>query len=134
MSSKVVNKITYELVAHFKWWRYFHNHNNLHLIPQTSEITGWFHTAYVRWLEFRVDYIAPLIQSLSTFCILLFLIQSVDRMVLCLGCFWIKLKKIKPVIAGDSLNSHDLEGSNDGYPMVLVQIPMCNEKEVTPFS
>ncbi|KAG5137360.1 hypothetical protein JHK82_022091 [Glycine max] len=123
--------LSFELVAHFKGWRYFHNHNNLHLIPQTSEITGWFHTAYVRWLEFRVDYIAPLIQSLSTFCILLFLIQSVDRMVLCLGCFWIKFNKIKPVVIdGDSLNSHDLEGSNDGYPMVLVQIPMCNEKEV----
>ncbi|KAK7372149.1 hypothetical protein VNO80_05519 [Phaseolus coccineus] len=118
----------FELVAHFKGWHYFHNHN-LHL-PQTSEITGWFHTAYVRWLEFRADYVAPPMQSLSTFCIILFLIQSVDRILLCLGCFWIKFRKIKPLIDGDPLNSHDLEGSNQGYPMVLVQIPMCNEKEV----
>jgi len=124
--------LSFELVAHFKGWHYFHNHN-LHL-PQTSEITGWFHTAYVRWLEFRADYVAPPIQSLSRFCIVLFLIQSVDRILLCLGCFWIKFRKIKPAIDGDPLNSHDLEGSNQGYPMVLVQIPMCNEKEVTPFS
>ncbi|KAK7293962.1 hypothetical protein RJT34_16845 [Clitoria ternatea] len=121
--------LSFELVAHFKGWHYFHNHN-LH-IPQTSEIKGWFHTAYVRWLEFRADYIAPPIQSLSSFCMLLFLIQSLDRILLCLGCFWIKFKKIKPIIHEDSsLNYDDLEGSNDGYPMVLVQIPMCNEKEV----
>lgn len=124
--------LSFELVAHFKGWHYFHN-NNLH-IPQTWEIKGWFHTVYVKWLELRAGYIAPPIQSLSNFCILLFLIQSLDRMVLCLGCFWIKYRKIKPVIHGDILKSHDLEGPNHEYPMVLVQIPMCNEKEVTVFS
>ncbi|XP_004507535.1 probable xyloglucan glycosyltransferase 5 [Cicer arietinum] len=123
--------LSFELVAHFKGLNlnYFnHNHSNFH-VPQTWEIKGMFHEAYVKWLEFRVDYIAPLIQSLSNFCILLFLIQSVDRMVLCLGCFWIKFKKIKPMIV-DGDGEDDLEGSNYGYPMVLVQIPMCNEKEV----
>ena len=30
-------------------------------------------------------------------CVVLFLIQSADRLVLCLGCLWIKLKGIKPV-------------------------------------
>lgn len=127
--------LSFEVVAHFKGWHYFQG-SNLH-IPQTSEIKGWFHNAYARWLELRADYIAPPIQSLSTFCIVLFLIQSVDRMLLCLGCFWIKLKKIKPRIEGDDplkLDDLELEGSNCGYPMVLVQIPMCNEKEVTVFS
>lgn len=119
--------LTFELVAHFNGWHYFQQHNSLH-IPQTLEIKGWFHTVYVGWLEFRADYIAPIIQSLSAFCIILFLIQSVDRMILSLGCFWIKYKKIKPLIG------EDLEGSKDGYPMVLVQIPMCNEKEVTVLS
>ncbi|KAI4355889.1 hypothetical protein L6164_004618 [Bauhinia variegata] len=117
--------LSFEVVAHFNG---FQNHN-LH-IPRTLEIKGWFHTAYVTWLEFRADYIAPLIQSLSTFCVVLFLIQSADRMLLCLGCFWIKLKKIKPRIEGDPFKSDDLEGSHCIYPMVLVQIPMCNEREV----
>lgn len=121
--------LSFEVVAHFKGWHY----HNLH-IPQTLEIKGWFHMAYVKWLEFRADYIAPPIQYLSTFCILLFLIQSVDRMLLCLGCFWIKFNKIKPMVEGDTLNLNSddlaLEASNYGYPMVLVQIPMCNEKEV----
>ncbi|KAF7843140.1 putative xyloglucan glycosyltransferase 5 [Senna tora] len=121
--------LSFEVVAHLRGWHYFQNHN-LH-IPQTLEIKGWFHTVYVLWLEFRADKIAPLIQSLSTFCIILFLIQSVDRMVLCLGCFWIKFKKIKPRIeGGNPFKSQDLEASNYTYPMVLVQIPMCNEREV----
>ncbi|XP_052183127.1 probable xyloglucan glycosyltransferase 5 [Diospyros lotus] len=120
--------LAFELVAHFKGWHYFKNHN-LH-IPQTSEIQGWLHYMYLVWLEFRAGYIAPPIHALSSFCVVLFLIQSMDRLILCLGCFWIKYKKIKPQISGDPLKSDDLEGSGFNYPMVLVQIPMCNEKEV----
>ncbi|KAL1319737.1 hypothetical protein HN51_064509 [Arachis hypogaea] len=122
--------LSFELLAHFKGWRYFQGHNsNLH-IPRTSEIKGFFHNAYVSWLEFRAAYIAPPIQSLSTFCVVLFLIQSLDRMLLCFGCFWIKLKKIRPNLQGDLDLDLELEGSNSEYPMVLVQIPMCNEREV----
>ncbi|KAH7858930.1 hypothetical protein Vadar_029501 [Vaccinium darrowii] len=118
----------FEVFAHFNGWHYFQN-DNLH-IPQTWEIQGWLHNLYFGWLGFRADYIAPPIQSVSNLCVVLFLIQSADRLILCLGCFWIKYKKIKPQIQGDPFNSEDLEGSGYEYPMVLVQIPMCNEKEV----
>ncbi|KAA8540177.1 hypothetical protein F0562_024260 [Nyssa sinensis] len=120
--------LAFEVVAHYKGWHYFQNHN-LH-IPQTLEIRGWLHTVYVAWLEFRANYIATAIQAVSNFCVALFLIQSADRLILCLGCFWIKYKKIKPRIEGDPFKSDDLEGSGCNYPMVLVQIPMCNEREV----
>lgn len=119
--------LAFEVVAYLKGWHYFQN-NNLH-IPQTSEIRGWLQICYLAWLAFRADYIAPMIQALSTFCVALFMIQSTDRMLLCLGCFWIKYKKIKPRVEGDPFKSEDLEGSSN-YPMVLVQIPMCNEREV----
>ncbi|XP_059595727.1 probable xyloglucan glycosyltransferase 5 isoform X2 [Vitis vinifera] len=122
--------LAFEVFAHFNGWHYFHNHG-LH-IPQTLEIKGWLHAIYVAWLEFRADYIAPSIQVLSSFCVALFLIQSADRMLLCLGCFWIKYKKIKPRIEGDPFKSDDLEGLGYDYPMVLVQIPMCNEREDNP--
>ncbi|KAG5252236.1 xyloglucan glycosyltransferase [Salix suchowensis] len=56
----------------------------------------------------------------------LFLIQSVDRVVLMLGCFWIKFRKLRPVAAVEYDGSENVED----YPMVLVQIPMCNEREV----
>uniref|UniRef100_A0A2N9EKI9 Glycosyltransferase 2-like domain-containing protein n=1 Tax=Fagus sylvatica TaxID=28930 RepID=A0A2N9EKI9_FAGSY len=122
--------LAFEVVAYLHGWHYFNN-PSLH-IPRTSDLQGVLHMVYVAWLAFRADYIAPPIQALSKFCVVLFLIQSVDRMILCLGCLWIKYKKIKPRFEGDPFKSDDVEGSGSGYeyPMVLVQIPMCNEKEV----
>lgn len=102
---------------------------SLHYSPRTWEL---FHVVYVGWLTFRADYIAPFIHTLSKFCVVLFLIQSVDRMVLCFGCFWIRYKRIQPKLKGDDAFGIDdiEEGSTASYPMVLVQIPMCNEREV----
>ena len=107
-----------EVVAHFKKW-------NLQMI-QPWEVHGLVQSSYMAWLSFRVDYISPFVMLLSKFCVVLFLIQSLDRLVLCLGCFWIKFKKLKPTIEGEA---YDIEDSSS-FPMVLVQIPMCNEREV----
>lgn len=50
-------------------------------------------------------------------------------MVLVLGCFWIKFRGVKPLAEIDY--SSDVENLNaEYYPMVLLQIPMCNEREV----
>ncbi|KAB2077648.1 hypothetical protein ES319_A06G113200v1 [Gossypium barbadense] len=117
-----------EVVAYFKGWHCFQN-PSLH-IPSDDDIQGLLHLVYVTWLPFRADYIAPLIQALSKFCIALFLVQSEDRFMLSLGCFWIKYKKIKPKIEGDPFESVDVEECSYEYPMGLVQIPMCNEREV----
>ncbi|WRX22506.1 Glycosyltransferase 2-like - like 2 [Theobroma cacao] len=107
-----------EIVAHLKKW-------NLNMI-QPWEVQGLVQWSYMAWLSFRVDYIAPLVLTMSKFCTVLFLIQSLDRLFLCLGCFWIKYKKLKPRIEGEAYDMED--GSS--FPMVLVQIPMCNEREV----
>ncbi|KAJ8750107.1 hypothetical protein K2173_014022 [Erythroxylum novogranatense] len=107
-----------EIIAHFEQW-------NLHLL-QPLEVQGLLQWSYMVWLSFRLDYIAPLVTKLSKFCIVLFLIQSLDRLVLCLGCFWIKYKKLKPTVSDEA---YDIEDPSS-FPMVLVQIPMCNEKEV----
>ncbi|KAK6256513.1 hypothetical protein SCA6_017818 [Theobroma cacao] len=107
-----------EIVAHLKKW-------NLNMI-QPWEVQGLVQWSYMAWLSFRVDYIAPLVLTMSKFCTVLFLIQSLDRLILCLGCFWIKYKKLKPRIEGEAYDMED--GSS--FPMVLVQIPMCNEREV----
>lgn len=111
-----------EVVAYFQKW-------NLNLI-QPWEVQGLVQWSYMAWLSFRVDYIAPLVITLSNFCVVLFLIQSLDRFILCIGCFWIKYKNLKPKIDGAA---YDVEDSAS-FPMVLVQIPMCNEREVTETS
>ncbi|WCJ20921.1 Cellulose-synthase-like C4 [Euphorbia peplus] len=107
-----------EVIAHFKNW-------NLNVLSP-FEIQGFVHWFYMACYSFRVDYLAPLLIMLSNFCTVLFLIQSLDRFVLCLGCFWIKYKKLKPEINGEG---YDVEDPST-FPMVLVQIPMCNEREV----
>ncbi|KAM0071200.1 putative xyloglucan 6-xylosyltransferase [Helianthus debilis subsp. tardiflorus] len=96
------------------------------------ELLAYFRVAdlveyvYAHWIEIRGSYLAPVLQSLTNVCVLLFLVQSVDRLVLVLGCFWIKFRRIKPVAAFEYCSSSDVED----YPMVLLQIPMCNEREV----
>ncbi|KAL2500017.1 Xyloglucan glycosyltransferase 4 [Abeliophyllum distichum] len=108
-----------EIIAYFKKW-------DLSLVHNPWEVQNLVQWSYMAWLSLRVDYIAPLIMTLSKSCIVLFMIQSLDRLVQCLGCFWIKYKKLKPVIEGEP---YDIEDGSS-YPMVLVQIPMCNEREV----
>ncbi|ERN07203.1 hypothetical protein AMTRI_Chr12g274120 [Amborella trichopoda] len=119
--------LVFEVVAHLNGWHF--QRPNLH-VPRPSEIEGLLHWVYLSWLDFRADYIAPPIQALSNFCVILFLIQSVDRVILCIGCFWIKYKKIKPTFEGEPFKLEDSEQPGSEYPMVLVQIPMCNEMEV----
>lgn len=92
-------------------------------------VRGMFDWVYTKWVLIRVGYLAPPLQFLASSCIVLFMVQSLDRLILCLGCFWIRFKKIKPV---PKEGAFDPESGETGYfPMVLVQIPMCNEKEVT---
>ncbi|CAI9266374.1 unnamed protein product [Lactuca saligna] len=122
----------FEVAAYYKGWHF--SAPDLHLqylytLTNPFAFKGFFDSIYSRWVLFRVEYLAPPLQFLANACIYLFLIQSLDRLVLCLGCFWIRFKKIKPV---PKQTLPDLEsGDNDGFfPMVLVQIPMCNEREV----
>lgn len=93
------------------------------------------HAAYVGWLEFRGRCIAPVVQYLSTFCVVLFIVQSVDRLILCMGCAYIRMKNIRPEInGGDPFSTDYPKREPYDYPMVLVQIPMCNEREVLSIS
>uniref|UniRef100_A0A0D9WV43 Glycosyltransferase 2-like domain-containing protein n=1 Tax=Leersia perrieri TaxID=77586 RepID=A0A0D9WV43_9ORYZ len=87
---------------------------------------GSFHAS---WVRFRAAYVAPPLQLLADACVVLFLVQSADRLVQTLGCLYIHLNRISP---GSPSPLPDIENPLAGnyVPMVLVQIPMCNEKEV----
>uniref|UniRef100_A0A5B7ANI8 Glycosyltransferase 2-like domain-containing protein n=1 Tax=Davidia involucrata TaxID=16924 RepID=A0A5B7ANI8_DAVIN len=121
----------FEVAAYYKGWHFGTPNLQLHdlyILTNSLAVKGAFESLYSRWVLIRVEYLAPPLQFLTNACILLFLVQSLDRLVLCLGCLWIRLKKIKPVTKQGAV---DLEsGENGFFPMVLVQIPMCNEKEV----
>ncbi|KAJ0632112.1 putative glycosyltransferase [Helianthus annuus] len=110
-----------EFIAYYQKW----DLNFIHEFNPTTNVMGLLHWSYMGWISFRAEYVAPGIMMLSQFCVVLFMIQSLDRFILGIGCFWIKFKKIKPTID----DSYDVEDA-DSFPMVLVQIPMCNEREV----
>ncbi|CAL5076994.1 unnamed protein product [Urochloa decumbens] len=96
------------------------------LAAPAAAALGALHAA---WVRFRAAYVAPPLQLLADACVALFLVQSADRLVQSLGCFYIHLKRLKPSPVSPALP--DAEDPGAGYyPMVLVQIPMCNEKEV----
>ncbi|KAF8404833.1 hypothetical protein HHK36_009722 [Tetracentron sinense] len=122
----------FEVVAYFKGWHFGAPHLQLqYLFSSPLVFRGIFDWVYSRWVLVRVEYLAPPLQFLANVCIVLFLIQSVDRLVLCLGCFWIRFKRIKPVPKQAIRDIESSEGNAEVFfPMVLVQIPMCNEKEV----
>ncbi|TVU40945.1 hypothetical protein EJB05_14431, partial [Eragrostis curvula] len=89
-----------------------------------------FAALHASWVRFRATYVAPPLQLLADACVALFLVQSADRLVQSLGCFYIRLRRIKPKPPSPA-SPPDAEDPGAGYyPMVLVQIPMCNEKEV----
>ncbi|CAM6062951.1 unnamed protein product [Sphagnum tenellum] len=114
-----------EVAAHLMGWHF----PGPYWAP-AFQVQNLAHSIYLGWLYLRAEYIAPPLQLLINFCISLFLIQSADRIILCIGCMWIKWKNIKPIPVNPSLESDDIEQPDKGYPMVLVQIPMCNEREV----
>ncbi|KAM0866675.1 hypothetical protein ACQ4PT_042464 [Festuca glaucescens] len=111
-----------DVAAHAQGW---------HLVG-LEDVEGLFAAAYGAWMRARAAYLGPALQFLTNACVVLFMIQSADRLILCLGCFWIKLRGIKPVpnVAAAGKGADDVEAGLEFFPMVLVQIPMCNEKEV----
>ncbi|KAE9600825.1 putative glycosyltransferase [Lupinus albus] len=121
----VILLLGFEMVAYFKGW---------HFRPPSvasADVMGMVGIVYARWIQIRADYLAPPLQSLANLCTVLFLVQTVDRIVLILGCFWIKFRRIKPIASVDYESNAENGGVDvEDYPMVLVQIPMCNEKEV----
>nr|CAD1819535.1 unnamed protein product [Ananas comosus var. bracteatus] len=108
-----------EVAAYFEGW---------HLAA--PDLHGLFDSIYSRWVSFRAAYLAPPLQFLADACVVLFLVQSLDRLILCVGCFWIHFKKIKPVPKQPSSPRPRIRRWFRPLPMVLVQIPMCNEREV----
>ncbi|XP_008796971.1 probable xyloglucan glycosyltransferase 9 [Phoenix dactylifera] len=122
-----------EVVAYCKGWHLGAPKLRGLAFPTSFGVRDLFDSVYSGWIHFRAEYVAPPLQFLADACVVLFLIQSADRLILCIGCFWIRFKRIKPVPKNAKLGagaSEDLESGGEDFPMVLVQIPMCNEREV----
>ncbi|KAH9542181.1 hypothetical protein CY35_14G102800 [Sphagnum magellanicum] len=92
------------------------------------------------WLMVRAPIVAPLLQLAVNVCLVMITMLFVERMFMCGVLIVMKLlgrssphKTYKWEPMND--NDDDLElGNSSSYPMVLVQIPMYNEREVYQLS
>ncbi|KAJ6809302.1 putative xyloglucan glycosyltransferase 1 [Iris pallida] len=112
-----------ELAAYSRGWHF--------APPSLSSSAHALESLYANWLLVRARYLAPPLQWMANVCIVLFLVQSVDRIFLTLGCAWIKLRGLRP----EPKEGYYVGAKKDveeglEYPMVMLQIPMCNEREV----
>ncbi|KAG6503917.1 probable xyloglucan glycosyltransferase 9 [Zingiber officinale] len=125
--------LCFEAAAYLKGWHLSAAASQMPrmVLPTSFTVRVLLESLYTGWVSFRVEYIAPALQFLADACVILFLIQSADRLILCVGCFLIRLKGIKPIPKRPiGASSDDVESGGEDYPRVLVQIPLCNEKEV----
>ncbi|XP_030441309.1 glucomannan 4-beta-mannosyltransferase 9-like [Syzygium oleosum] len=87
------------------------------------------------WQQTREPLIVPLLKVLVAVCLVMSTMLFVERVYMGIVIFFIKLlrrrskKQYKWEAMGD-----DIEAGSSAYPMVLVQIPMYNEKEVYQLS
>ncbi|KAK1314714.1 putative xyloglucan glycosyltransferase 6 [Acorus calamus] len=116
--------LVFELAAYVRGWHF--------TPPSREEVSGLVEYLYAEWLFVRANYLAPPLQMLTNVCIVLFLVQSVDRTVLMLGCIYIKVRGLRPTLKAEGKEGDVEKGEveEEYCPMVLVQIPMCNEREV----
>ncbi len=84
------------------------------------------------WLMVRAPIVAPLLQLAVNLCLVMVTMLFVERIFMCGVLVVVKLlgRTPKTTYKFEPMKDTDLEYGNSAYPMVLVQIPMYNEKEV----
>ncbi|KAL0760130.1 hypothetical protein Bca101_076280 [Brassica carinata] len=85
--------------------------------------------------QLRSSLMVPLFKCLVAFCLIISLLVFIEGVYMNLVVLYVKLFKRKPekVYKWEPMQE-DIELGGESYPMVLVQIPMYNEKEVLKLS
>lgn len=83
------------------------------------------------WQQARAPLVVPVLKLLVALCLAMSVMLFVERVYMGVVIIFVKLFRYKPEkkYKWEPLRD-DLEIGNSAYPMVLVQIPMYNEKEV----
>lgn len=98
------------------------------LLNAHSGITN--HVGFI-WQQTRTPLVVQFLRLILYVCLALSFMLFVERLYMGIVIAFVKLFRRKPEkkYKWEPLKG-DLELGNYSYPMVLVQIPMCNEKEV----
>ncbi|WZZ72305.1 hypothetical protein YC2023_083675 [Brassica napus] len=85
--------------------------------------------------QLRSSLMVPLFKCLVAFCLIISLLVFIEGVYMNLVVLYVKLFKRKPEkVYKWKPMQEDIELGDESYPMVLVQIPMYNEKEVLKLS
>ncbi|KAL9253890.1 Glucomannan 4-beta-mannosyltransferase 9-like protein, partial [Drosera capensis] len=87
------------------------------------------------WDQARAPLIVPMLKLAVIVCLTMSIMLFVERVYMGIVISFVKLLRQKPEkrYKWEALKE-DLESGNSNYPMVLVQIPMYNEREVYQLS
>ncbi|KAG7602432.1 putative glucomannan 4-beta-mannosyltransferase [Arabidopsis thaliana] len=87
------------------------------------------------WRDMRSLLIVPMFKCLVAICLVISLLVFVESLYMNIVVIYVKLCKRKPekIYKWEAMQE-DLELGNQNFPMVLVQIPMYNEREVFQLS
>lgn len=95
------------------------------------EVYGGTAQIGVIWGQVKAPLIVPMLKLMVTVCLAMSITLFVERVYMGIIIVFIKLFRKKPETKYKwEPIREDLEFGNSAYPMVLVQIPMYNEKEV----
>ncbi|KAI4378688.1 hypothetical protein MLD38_016132 [Melastoma candidum] len=98
-------------------------------------LTGGGYDALTVWEQIRVPLIVPLLRMSVFICLIMSVMLFVERVYMAIVIALVKLLRMKPEkrYKWEPMKD-DIELGNSTYPMVLVQIPMYNEREVYQLS
>lgn len=84
------------------------------------------------WKQTRIFVFIPILKCLVMICLVMSLLLFIERLYMSVVVVFVKLLRRTPqkVHKYKAIEDDDLELANTNYPMVLIQIPMYNEKEV----
>lgn len=84
------------------------------------------------WRETRSVLIVPVFKFVVAMCLVISLLIFMESVYMNLVVLYVKLFNRKPekVYKWEAILQEDMELGHQNYPMVLVQIPMYNEREV----
>uniref|UniRef100_A0A164ZE66 glucomannan 4-beta-mannosyltransferase n=1 Tax=Daucus carota subsp. sativus TaxID=79200 RepID=A0A164ZE66_DAUCS len=105
------------------------------LIFQSITLNGILDQIVMLWNIIKLPFVVPTLQVMVNICLVMSVMLFMERV--CMGIFkvFIKLSRRKPETNYEwEAMQEDVEFGTSNYPMVLVQIPMYNEKEVYQLS
>lgn len=96
-------------------------------------IGGGVELLLLMWRRVRVTLVVPLLRLAIFVSLAMTLMILVEKLAMAAVCLVVKVFRLKPERRYRwAPITPDPEAGNSAYPMVLVQIPMYNEREVAP--